>query len=363
MILAIALLTAVACSLPGVFLVLRRMSLMSDAISHAILLGIVLGFFITHTRHSPLLMLGATLAGMATVAITESIIQSKRLREDAAIGLVFPAFFALAILLITQFAGNVHLDTDAVLLGELAFAPFHRWVFLGIDLGPAGLWVATGLTLLNSLFIWLFYPALTLSTFDPMLSNTMGLSAKRMHYALMFIVSITTVGAFEVVGSILVVALIVVPAATAYLFAKRLPSMIAGSILVGSSAVILGYTLAMRYDLSLAGCMAVSAGALFIGALVLSPRFGLIPRLWRFQAQHIKFSTHLLLVQLLSHEGTPSEDSESTHTNILQHMRWSRTRTARVVRYGIGKSYITRTQDRLTLTALGRETARAIMVR
>ena len=361
MILAIAILTTIACVLPGVFLVLRRMSLMSDAISHAILLGIVLGFFWTESLSSPLLMLGATLAGMATVIITEMIVQSKRLKEDAAIGLVFPAFFALAIILINQFSGDVHLDTDAVLLGELAFAPFHRLTLLGWDLGPSGLWVSGLLASLNSFLVWRFYPTLTVSTFDPALSDSMGISSRWMHYGLMLIVSLTTVGAFQVVGSILVVALMIVPAATAYLMVRRLSHMVWGSILSGISAVVSGYLFASHYDLSLAGCMAVAAGLLFIIALCVSPRFGILPRLWRFQEQKVRFASDLLLVQLLSHEGTPSEASESTTSHMIHHMGWSRNLAGRAIRHGVSRNYIQREKNQLQLTPLGREMARRVM--
>src|ERR687893_472204 len=140
----IAAATAAACALPGVFLVLRRMSLMSDAISHAILLGIVLAFFVTENIASPLLVLAAALTGVLTVSLVEVLNRTRLVREDAAIGLVFPLLFSLAVILISLFAGSVHLDTDAVLLGELAFAPFERVEVAGLDLGPQALWVMLG---------------------------------------------------------------------------------------------------------------------------------------------------------------------------------------------------------------------------
>ncbi|MCB0293484.1 MAG: metal ABC transporter permease, partial [Calditrichaeota bacterium] len=122
----IASIVAVACALPGVYLVLRRMAMMSDAISHTVLLGIVIAFFITKSITSPLLLIGAALMGVVTVSLVELLNRTKLVREDAAIGLVFPAIFSIAVILISRFAGDVHLDTDAVLLGELAFAPFNR---------------------------------------------------------------------------------------------------------------------------------------------------------------------------------------------------------------------------------------------
>jgi manganese/zinc/iron transport system permease protein len=145
----IAAITAAACALPGVFLVLRRMTMMSDAISHTVLLGIVIGFFLVQDLTSPLLVLGAAAVGVLTVSLVALLERTRLVKEDAAIGLVFPALFSIAVIMITRFAGNVHLDTDAVLLGEIAFAPFDRFEAFGADLGPRGMWVMGGILLIN----------------------------------------------------------------------------------------------------------------------------------------------------------------------------------------------------------------------
>src|SRR5919112_2551617 len=148
----IASMVAVACALLGVFLVLRRMAMMSDAISHTVLLGIVIAFFITKSITSPLLVVGAALMGVVTVSLVELINRTGLVREDAAIGLVFPAIFSIAVIMISRFAGDVHLDTDAVLLGELAFAPFNRVRLFGLDMGPEALYITSGILLLNLIF-------------------------------------------------------------------------------------------------------------------------------------------------------------------------------------------------------------------
>jgi len=145
----IAAVVAVTCALPGVFLILRRMAMMSDAISHAILLGIVLAFFITKDLSSPFLVIAATLTGVLTVSLVELVNRTKLVREDASIGIVFPVLFSIGVILISRYAGDIHLDTDAVLLGELAFAPFNRLVILGYDIGPKSLYVMGGILLLN----------------------------------------------------------------------------------------------------------------------------------------------------------------------------------------------------------------------
>ena len=155
-IIVIAALTAVACALPGVFLVLRRMSLLSDAISHAILVGIL---------NSPLLIVAAMLTGVLTVALVELLVRSGRLKEDASIGLVFPALFSIGVILISRYAGNIHLDTDAVLLGELVYAPFDRATFLGLE-APKALWTMSAVLVINLAFIAALYKELKLTAFD-----------------------------------------------------------------------------------------------------------------------------------------------------------------------------------------------------
>ncbi|MFW5942965.1 MAG: metal ABC transporter permease, partial [Chloroflexota bacterium] len=187
----IAVVAAVACALPGVFLVLRQMAMMSDAISHTVLLGIVIGFFLVGDINSPLLIVGAALMGVFTVSLVELLNRTRLVKEDAAIGLVFPALFSIAVILISRYAGDVHLDEDAVLLGELAFAPFERFELAGLDLGPVALYVMGAILLLNLLFITVFYKELKLATFDPGLAAALGFSPGLIHYGLMATVSVT----------------------------------------------------------------------------------------------------------------------------------------------------------------------------
>ena len=275
-IMAIACLTSIATVLPGVFLVLRGVALMSDAISHAILPGIVLMFFLVHNLESPLLILGAALAGLATVIITEKIIASKRLKKDSAIGIVFPLFFSVGIILISMYARNVHLDMDMVLLGELAFAPFNRLEFFGSDWGPRALWSMGSIALLNIIFVVSCYKELRLSTFDPQFSHMLGFTPTYLYYALMTLTSITAVGAFNVVGSIVVVALMITPPATAYLLTHKLDLMIYLSVALGIASSIGGYWLSHMLNVSIAGAIATMSGILFIGALLLAPQKGLL---------------------------------------------------------------------------------------
>ncbi len=261
--LAIACVAACACALPGIFLLLRGVALMSDAISHAILLGIVLMFLIVKTLYTPLLLIGAALAGLATVFATQALIQTDRIKTDAAIGLVFPLFFSLGVILISLFARNVHLDTDMVLLGEMAFAPFNRLIVGGLDRGPVALWQLLGVLGVNILFVALFYKELQLTIFDPDYAAVIGFSPVILYYSLMGITSITAVAAFDAVGAIVVVALMIVPPASAFLVARSVGEMIGVSMGYSLLSAVGGCVLATVLDVSIAGSIATMAGFFF----------------------------------------------------------------------------------------------------
>lgn len=361
-ILIIASLVAVTCVIPGVFLVLRKMSLMSDAISHSVLLGIVIAFFLVESLHSPLLIVGAAMAGILTVTLTELIIKTRRVKEDAAIGLVFPALFALAVILITKFAENVHLDTDAVLLGEIAFAPFNRITWNGVDLGPEALWVMGAILIVNVLFILFFYKELKLATFDNALAASLGFSPALIHYGLMALVSITAVGAFDIVGSILVVAFIIAPPSAAYLLTNRLSAMIFLSGGIGIVSSLTGYGMARAFDVSIAGSMATMTGVFFLLSLFFAPKRGLVSKMMLHKKQKLRFASHMLIVHLLGHEGTPEEDKENRKTTIYHHLKWTHPFTEKIVRRSTQKGWITHEKDKLFLTPLGREKAKKVMV-
>ncbi len=270
-IITIAILAAVTCCLPGLFLVLRGVAMMSDAISHAILLGIVVMFLCVQSLTSPLLIVGAALTGVLTVLCTEMIIKSKRLKQDAAIGLVFPLFFSVGVILVSQCARNVHLDTDMVLLGELAFAPFNRFMVNGMDCGPRALWVMGIALIINIVFVRLFYKELVITTFDATLATMTGFSPALFYYLLMIVTSITTVATFDAVGAIMVVALMITPPSSAYLLTQRVSDMLFLTVIFAVLSAILGYIFASYADVSIAGSIASMTGVFFIGALISRP--------------------------------------------------------------------------------------------
>ena len=358
----IAIVTAVACALPGVYLVLRRMTLMSDAISHAILPGIVLAFFFTESLSSPLLILAAAGTGVLTVLFVELLQRTKLVKEDAAIGLTFPALFSVGVILISRFAGNVHLDMDAVLLGELAYAPLNRLEVFGYNLGPVSLYVMGGILVLNLVFILLFYKELKLATFDASLAATLGFAPTLIHYGLMTLVSVTTVGAFDAVGSILVVALIAGPPATAYLMTDRLSRMLVLSAVIGSVNAVGGYWLAHLFDVSIAGSIATVTLLVFGLVFLFVPNRGLIAIARRHARQRWEFAQTMLVIHLLNHEGLPEAEEESAIANLHEHLSWDRAFANQVVRYALNNRCVSQEETQLVLTERGRSVAQQALV-
>ncbi len=272
-------LVGVAASLLGAFLVLRRESMLSDAISHSVLIGIVLAYLLTGALDSPLHVVGAALAGLLTVWLTDVLVRSRRVKSDAAIGLVFPALFAVAVLLINVYARDVHLDTDAVLLGEIGFA----WLDV-VRVGPLevarSLLTMLVITLVNLAFVVFLYKELKLATFDAMLATALGFRPGLVGYALLALVSVTAVGAFDAVGAILFVAFVIVPPTAAYLVTDRLWRMLVLGCLVAVGSSVGGYALALSFDVSIGGAMASTTGVFLLLALIVG-KHGIVARALR----------------------------------------------------------------------------------
>ena len=327
----IAIIISIACALPGVFLVLRKMAMMTDSITHTILLGIVLAFFITYDLSSPFLIVGAALMGVVTVWLTEMIATTKLVSGDSAIGIVFPLLFSVAIILITKYAGSTHLCVDSVLLGELAFAPFDRMVVFGVDIGAKSIYSGLLMLLINFGFIFFLFKELKIATFDPVLAGVMGLSPILIHYGLMTMVSLTTVVSFEAVGSILVIAFMIGPPVTAYLLTDDLKKLIMLSALFGALSGILGYQLAYLFDVSIAGSMAVMTGVIFICAFVFAPKRGLISVLSQKHIRQKNFAETTLLVHLHNHKNSEDAFDENGVETICNHLYWERKKVDKMV--------------------------------
>jgi len=351
----IAALVAVSCAIPGVFLVLRKMSMISDAISHAILPGIVVGFLITQSINSPLLIVLAAVTGVATVAIVELISKTNLVKEDAAIGLVFPMLFSIGVILISRNVGNIHIDTDTVLLGELAFAPFDRVFVSGMDLGPKGAWVMGAILILNIAFVAVFFKELKLSTFDAGLAASLGFFPAMLHYGMMGVVSITTVGAFDSVGAILVVALMITPAATAYLLTDDLKLMLLYAAIIGVLSAISGYWMANILDVSIAGSMASMCGLIFLFVYLFAPVRGLISVYKRRSRQKTEFAQMTLVLHVFNHSVENDDIEERRITHLKKHFLWDDHFISITVRRALTHGLLNNHSGILSLTDKGKQ--------
>lgn len=446
---------AISGALLGTFLLLRGMALTSDAISHTVLLGIVVAFMLMTAvfnqepdTSSPWLIIGAAGAGVATVVLTEMIYRSGLVRQDAALGLAFPLLFAIAIILISRFVEDAHIDEDAVMVGEIGIAwantnshcidncisvtitaederaTLSRQCTNCRDLGisprdegaefreictncgtytPGQAWQAgllndepilvfwpqsitvTGiLALITLLFVTLFYKELKLAAFDEALAKALGFKPGVMHYALMVLVSLVAVGAFDAVGSILVIAFFIIPPAAAYLLTDRLALMLLFSALIGSAGAFFGYDLARgsflgivqlsdvlallnrsfglglleEWDSSISASMVLMIFFFFLVAWILSPKYGLVSTLIRRANQRRRFNSQVVLGHIYNHQYTDTATDELTADGLHEHFHWSQAKMQRVLTRLRAASLIQIVDNLIQLTPRGEEDLR-----
>jgi manganese/zinc/iron transport system permease protein len=302
---AVAVLCNVPCAILGCYLVLRRMSLLGDAISHAVLPGLVIAYLLTGRLNGWEMAVGAAVLGVVTALLTDTISRAADVPEDASMGVVFTSLFAAGVLLITRAAAQTDLDPGCVLYGLIEFTPVDTVPMFGVEvpravrtLGPA-LLVTVG-------FVAMFWKELKIVSFDPALAAAMGFRVALVHYLLMAMVAGVTVTSFEAVGSILVVAMLIVPGATAHLLSDRLAGMVGWSVVVAVLSSVLGYLGAWWLNTSVAGMMAVAAGGLFGSAVLFAPRHGVLSKLVRRAALSLRIAREDVLADLYRAEEGPA---------------------------------------------------------
>ena len=351
----ILIITSLACAVLGVFLVLRRLSMVSDAISHSVLLGIVIGYFVTKDIGSVLLIIGASLFGVLTTVCIELLIKSKRVTEDASVGIIFPLFFSIAVILITRYARNVHLDTEVVLIGEIILAPLHRINFLGLSL-PKALIQMSFVLLINIVFIAVFFRKLKISSFDPVYAGVAGIAGAGLYYVFMALVSFTAVSAFESVGAILTISFFISPAASAYLISKDLKITIFLAAVYAVVNSCIGYFLAVKFNVSMSGMCAFVSGLTFMITIAVYPG-GIITKIIRYIKNKNRFSRELLILHIDNHTGKKNALGELGYSTIREHIAWSDSKLKYVLDKLIKKGYVYRAKERgvYSLTETGKK--------
>lgn len=281
-------LVGITSGITGCFLILRKMAMLADAISHTVLLGIVGAYLVSSSLEGIYMFIGALVVGLLTAFFVQ-LLHSSGVQSDAAIGVVFTSLFALGVILVSLYAGKIHLDVDHALMGEIAFVPWDTFVFAGMELGPKAVWMLATVLTINIALIVFFYKELKICAFDPEMAAAIGIPVMFMHYLLMGMLSITTVASFDSVGAILVVAMLIAPGASAYLLTDRLSVMLVLSAVIGVASAVLGYYFAYFYNVSISGSMAMMAGVLFVLTFFLSPKHGIVMK-WIFRRSLTKES-------------------------------------------------------------------------
>ena len=379
---------AVACGVLGNFLVLRRLSLMGDAISHAVLPGIMGAFIFAESRDPLLMLAGAAGAGVMTAGLVEVIKRFGRVESGAAMGVTFSIMFALGVVMLEQVSRHVHLDADCVLYGNLENvtwwgAPaepeaYLRWqTYRGVldeQLGrhvngvPPQTVILAGAALLVIAFVVALFKELRLAAFDAGLASALGFRAGALHLLLMVVVAIATVAAFEAVGSILVIAMLICPAATARLLTDRLSRQVWLSAVIAATSSIGGYILGAfgpgwfgrENAINAAGMMCVTAGAMLVAAIFLSPTHGIVAKAVR------RFSLGVLVLRedLLALLYRAEEVAGAAHVVDLNAARRSLGegwRCSIALRQSRTRGDVRFDRHGLTLTESGRRRARSII--
>lgn len=275
-----ASLVGVTCGLIGVFLILRKTAMMADAISHTVLLGIVIAFLITNELNGPHMLVGGVAAGLVTAFLVQWL-NNRNIELHASMGIVFTTLFAIGVILIATATGNAHLDVQHALMGEITFIPFNTISLPVIGSIPVATAMLIFTLLIVLFFIIAFYKEWKITSFDPALAASLGIPVILLHYVFMSLVSITTVASFDAVGAIMVVAMLITPAASAYLWTDKLSVMLVLSSSFGVVSAIAGYFIATWMDTSISGSMAFATGIVFLISFICSPNHGLFAKYMR----------------------------------------------------------------------------------
>ena len=359
MILLTGCLVGISGAILGTFLVLRGNAMLTDAISHSIVFGIIVVWLLTRQLAGPVQLIGAALTGVLTVVLSEALARSRLVKMDAAIGLVFPALFAAGVILISLYARDVHIHVETVLLGEIGFVWMNTVTLWGLRV-PVAVASIGAVLMINLLFVLALWKELKLASFDPGLAAALGFLPGVLHYAILTLTSVTAVAAFDAVGAILFIAFVIVPPATAYLLTRRLWLMMGLAVVLAVAACVSGYVLARHWNVSIAGMMACMTGVWFACALICAPDRGLIAQTLRWRMQRLDHDCRTLVAHLYTHQDTEAKAEENTLRALISHLRWSEPRARAAILRAHDRALIERHDGLLTLRPKGTAEAETI---
>ncbi len=266
--------STVACTsaILGSFLVLRKKAMVGDAISHSVLPGIVLAYIVSESRASWVMLIGAAVFGVLTNIIIEFLNKKAKMNADASIGITFTWLFAIGVILLAYFTeGGIDLDQECVLFGEISMINLDKVLVDGnLYLGPYAFWFIFPVFIIVLAFVVFGFKGLKITSFNEDYAASLGIRNGFWNYALMSLVSLSTVMSFESVGAILVVGFLVIPPASAYLLTKRLIPMIVLGCVFGILSSIIGFYFAKSFNLSISGCIVCATGIIFLVNLIYS---------------------------------------------------------------------------------------------
>ncbi len=331
----------ISCGLIGTYIMLRRMSLIGDALAHAVLPGVVVSFIVAG-KSEVALFIGAVISGILTVLLIGFVNRNSKIKEDTSIGIIFTGAFALGILLVSQLK-QVHIDLSSYLFGDV----------LGVSTGDITLSLIIMVTII--LCIILFYKQLLLTSFDPTMAMTIGISTTLVHYMLMTLLSMSIVAGLQSVGVILIIAMLITPPATAYLLSNSLKKILVLSSLFGMLSAVAGLYLSYHFNFASGASIVLVAVTMFMLAFLFSPKEGVVTKLIRRRG-----ASRLVLIEdviKLSYRFSGDENKTELTDKIANELGISNGKVESAIRTLIGKGLMNRVDGKCILTDDGKKYA------
>ncbi len=350
-----AILLGITCGLLGCFIVLRRQSLLGDAIGHAVLPGVCVGFLAAGTRSTPALLFGALLAGLLASALIGLLQRTTRLKTGECMGVIFTGFYGLGIVLLKYIQNRgmaAQSGLDKFLFGQIVGISLSDVIYMAV------------IAALAILLVVMFWRKLAIASFDESFAFSVGIPVRAVHYLLTGLITVAIVISIQAVGVVLVAAMLVTPAATAYLLTDRLHRMAIMSAVFGALAGVAGAFLSLLgEDLPTGAFMVLAASTLFAAAFLLSPKHGLLPRVWRvWERRRRTQAENLVRTLYLLSEKRGTDDRRFGVDDVAEQRQETPAAVRRLWRLAVARGWVDRaSHDPMILTDVGLEEAKRVV--